>query len=175
MRRITDQPRQLEVDQAQADLGGGDLGAEHLRPADGDVLEQVGGVAVAAAPVANDGGGVLEQKRVMDKASVFVGIDVSKHRLDVYLRPSGESFAVDYGEEEVAALVERLAALEPMLVVLEATGGLEVRVAAALAAASLPVAVVNPRQVRSFARAMGRLAKTDRLEIPAIAHFAEAI
>ena len=111
----------------------------------------------------------------MDKVPAFVGIDVAKHRLDVHLRPSGESFAIDHGEEEVTALAERLVALEPTLVVLEATGGLEVRLAAALAAAGLPVAVVNPRQVRSFARAMGRLAKTDRLDAQAIARFAEAV
>ena len=112
----------------------------------------------------------------MDKIPVFVGIDVAKHRLEVHLRPSGESFTIDYREEEVAALVERrLLPLEPTLIVLEATGGLEVRLAAALAAAALPVAVVNPRQVRSFARAMGRLAKTDRLDAKVIAHFAEAV
>jgi transposase len=112
----------------------------------------------------------------MDKAALtFVGIDVAKHRLDVHLRPSGESLAIDHGEEEITALVERLVALEPTLVVLEATGGMEVRLAAALAAAGLPVAVVNPRQVRSFARAMGRLAKTDRLDAEAIACFAEAV
>jgi len=111
----------------------------------------------------------------MDKIPVFVGIDVAKHRLEVHLRPSGESFTIDYSEEEVAALVERLLPLEPTLIVLEATGGLEVRLAAALAAAALPVAVVNPRQVRSFARAMGRLAKTDRLDAEAIACFAEAV
>jgi transposase len=111
----------------------------------------------------------------MDKIPVFVGIDVAKHRLEVHLRPSGESFTIDYSEEEVAALVERLLPLEPTLIVLEATGGLEVRLAAALAAAGLPVAVVNPRQVRSFARAMGRLAKTDRLDAKAIACFAEAV
>jgi transposase len=112
----------------------------------------------------------------MDKAApTFVGIDVSKRRLDLHLRPSGEGFAIDHGEEEVAALVERLAALTPTLVVLEATGGLEVRLAAALAAAGLPVAVVNPRQVRAFARATGRLAKTDRLDAAAIARFAEAV
>src|SRR4051794_4529034 len=97
-----------------------------------------------------------QRSRVMDKLPVFVGIDVSKHRLDIHLRPSGEGFAVDYGEEEVAALVARLVALAPALVVLEATGGLEVGLAAALAAAGLPVAVVNPRQVRAFARATGR-------------------
>src|SRR3954447_7365780 len=72
-----------------------------------------------------------QRSRVMDKLPVFVGIDVSKHRLDIHLRPSGEGFAVDHGEEEVATLVARLVALAPALVVLEATGGLEVRPAAA--------------------------------------------
>jgi transposase len=112
----------------------------------------------------------------MDKAApVFVGVDVAKHRLDIHLRPSGESLTIDHDDENVAALVERLAALAPTLVVLEASGGMEVRLAVALAAAGLPVAVVNPRQVRSFARATGRLAKTDRLDAAAIAHFAEAV
>src|SRR4051812_10818223 len=111
----------------------------------------------------------------MDKAPTFVGIDVAKHRLDVHLRPSGASFTINHGEEEVVALIERLVALEPAPIVLEATGGMEVRLAAALAAAGLPVAVVNPRQVRSFARAISRLAKTDRLDAKAIAHFTEAV
>ncbi len=113
----------------------------------------------------------------MDKAPAptFVGIDVSKRRLDIHARPSGESFAFGYDDEGVTALIERLVALAPALVVLEATGGLEVRLAAALAAAGLPVAVVNPRQVRAFARAMGRLAKTDRLDAAVIARFAEAV
>src|SRR3954471_2078151 len=111
----------------------------------------------------------------MDKAPTFVGIDASKHRLDVHARPSGESFATDYDDEGVAGLVGRLAALAPALIVLEATGGLEVRLAAALAAAGLPVAVVNPRQVRAFARAAGRLARTARLDAEAIARFAEAV
>jgi transposase len=111
----------------------------------------------------------------MDKAPIFVGIDVSKHRLDIHLRPSGESFTVDHDDGNVAVLVERLVALAPALIVLEATGGMEVRLAAALAAAGLPVAVVNPRQVRAFARATGRLAKTDRLDAAAIARFAEAV
>src|SRR3954464_14615723 len=92
----------------------------------------------------------IQRNRVTDKAPTFVGIDVSKHRLDVKARPSGERFATDYDDEGVAGLVERLAALAPALVVLEATGGLEVRLAAALAAAGLPVAVVNPRQVRAL-------------------------
>src|SRR4051794_31416695 len=111
----------------------------------------------------------------MDKAPTFVGIDVSKHRLDVHARPSGESFATDYDDEGVAGLVGRLAALAPALVVLEATGGLEARLAAARAAPGLPVAVVTPRQVRAFARATGRLAETDRLDAEAIARFAEAV
>src|SRR5689334_6685357 len=111
----------------------------------------------------------------MDKPPTFVGVDVAKDRLDVHARPSGESLTVDHDEEGVAALVERLAALAPTLVVLEATGGMEVRLAAALAAAGLPVAAVNPRQVRAFARATGRLAKTDRLDAEVIARFAEAV
>jgi transposase len=111
----------------------------------------------------------------MDKVPLFVGIDVAKRRLDVHLRPSGEGFAIDHDEGKVTALAERLVALAPALVVLEATGGLEVRLAATLAAAGLPVAVVNPRQVRAFARATGRLAKTDRLDAAAIARFAEAV
>jgi transposase len=105
----------------------------------------------------------------------FVGIDVAKDRLDVHLRPSGQSFAVARDGEALAALVERLRGLAPALVVTEATGGYETVVASALAAAQLPLAVVNPRQIRDFARATGKLAKTDRLDAAAIAHFAEAI
>jgi len=105
----------------------------------------------------------------------LVGIDVSKDRLDVHLRPSGESFAVARDGDGLAALVERLQALAPALVVMEATGGYETIVASALGAAHLPLAVVNPRQIRAFARATGKLAKTDRLDAAAIAHFAEAI
>jgi transposase len=105
----------------------------------------------------------------------FVGIDVSKDRLDVHLRPCGESFAVARDGEALAGLVERLRGLAPALVVMEATGGYETVVASALGAAQLPLAVVNPRQIRAFARATGKLAKTDRLDAAAIAHFAEAI
>jgi transposase len=105
----------------------------------------------------------------------FIGIDVAKDKIDVHVRPGGESFAVARDGEALAALAERLAALAPALVVMEATGGYEVTVAAALAAAKLPLAVVNPRQIRDFARATGRLAKTDALDAAAIAHFAEAL
>jgi transposase len=108
-------------------------------------------------------------------AEQFVGIDVAKDRLDVQVRPSGETFAVARDGEGLAQLLERLRALVPQLIVLEATGGYETIVASALAAAQLPLAVVNPRQIRDFARATGKLAKTDRIDAAAIAHFAEAI
>jgi transposase len=106
---------------------------------------------------------------------VFVGIDVAKDRLDVHVRPSGEAFAVARDGEGLAALIERLRTLGARLIVLEATGGYEQVAAAALGAARLPLAVVNPRQVRDFARALGRLAKTDRLDAEAIALFAERV
>ena len=105
----------------------------------------------------------------------FVGIDVAKDRRDVHLRPSGEAFAVARDGEGLAQLVGRLQALAPHLVAMEATGGYETIVASAVAAAHLSLAVVNPRQIREFARATGKLAKTDRLDAAAIAHFAEAV
>jgi len=105
----------------------------------------------------------------------FIGIDVAKDRLDVHVRPGGESFAVARDGEGLAALVERLRTLAPTLVVMEATGGYEVVVASAVGAVRLPLAVVNPRQIRDFGRATGKLAKTDRLDAAAIAHFAEAV
>jgi transposase len=106
---------------------------------------------------------------------VFVGIDVSKDRLDVCVRPGGETFAVTRDDEGLANLVKRLRDLAPVLIALEATGGYETVVASALAAAGLPLAVINPRQIRDFARSTGKLAKTDRLDAAAIAHFAEAV
>lgn len=105
----------------------------------------------------------------MTKIERFIGIDVSKLRLDVHVQPGGEAFAVDNDEAGAARLVERLGADAVSLVVLEATGGLQERAAAALAAAGLYVAGVNPRQVRDFARATGRLAKTDRLDAAVLA------
>jgi transposase len=106
---------------------------------------------------------------------MYVGIDVAKDRLDVHIRPQGEAFSVARDGDGLAALTERVSALKPALIVMEATGGFEVTVAAALGAAKLPLAVVNPRQIRDFARATGKLAKTDALDAAAIAHFAEAI
>jgi transposase len=105
----------------------------------------------------------------------FVGIDVSKDRLDVHVVPSGRTFAAHRDGKGLEQLVGDLRQFAPALVVLEATGGLEITVAAALASANLPVAVVNPRQIRDFARATGRLAKTDALDAEAIARFAERI
>jgi transposase len=105
----------------------------------------------------------------------YIGIDVSKDRLDVHVRPSDETFAVGRDGEGLAALIERVGLLDPYLVVLEATGGFELTVAAALVAAGMPLAVVNPRQIRDFARATGQLAKTDALDAKAIARFAEMV
>lgn len=105
----------------------------------------------------------------------FVGIDVSKDRLDVHVQPVGPAFAVPRTGEALEQLLVELRALAPQLVVLEATGGFELTVAAALAGAKLPLAVVNPRQIRDFARATGRLAKTDALDAQVIALFAERI
>ena len=105
---------------------------------------------------------------------MFVGIDVSKDRLDVHLRPSAESFAVR-ATARGSSSSRALGRGWPELVVLEATGGFEITVAAALAAAGLPLAVVNPAQIRDFARATGRLAKTDRLDAEPIARFAEQV
>jgi len=106
---------------------------------------------------------------------VFVGIDVAKDHLDVHLRPSGEAFSLPHNADPFEELVTRLVGLAPELIVLEATGGFEAAVAAALASAGLRLAIVNPRQVRAFARAIGRLAKTDRLDAEVIALFAERV
>jgi transposase len=108
-------------------------------------------------------------------ATVFVGIDVAKAYLDVAARPSGVHERLPNDEEGVAHLVDRLRATRPTLVVLEATGGLEVPLTAALATAGLAVAVVNPRQVRDFAKAVGQLAKTDALDAHLLARFAEVV
>ena len=107
--------------------------------------------------------------------AVFVGVDISKDRLDVVLRPSEEHFVFENNSEGIVKVVFEMQKIEPQAVVLEATGGIEMPLAAALATAQLPVAVVNPRQVRDFAKATGRLAKTDRIDASILAHFAEAV
>jgi transposase len=111
----------------------------------------------------------------MSDVPCFVGIDVAKAQLDIALRPSGERWAVPNDASGVATLVDQLQVRHPILIVLEATGGLERAVTSALATAGLPVVVVNPRQVRDFARATGQLAKTDALDARALAHFADVI
>lgn len=106
--------------------------------------------------------------------AVYVGIDVSKDRLDTHVLPGGEAFAVARNGAGVAELVARLKALSPALIALEATGGFETIVAAGLAAAALPVVVVNPAQVRHYAQALGKRAKTDPIDALVIARFIEA-
>ena len=107
---------------------------------------------------------------------VYAGVDVSKGHLEVFVLPTGERFSVpndDSGVEELLARLDEPSS--PALVVLEATGGFERPVAAALAVSGLAVAVVNPRQARDFARATGKLAKTDRIDAESLARFAEAV
>ena len=111
----------------------------------------------------------------MTQESIFAGIDVAKDRLDLAIRPSGTVRTMAYDAAGISGLISELQSLEPSAIVLESTGGLELPLAGALAAASLPVVVVNPRQVRDFAKATGRLAKTDALDAQVIAHFAEAV
>jgi transposase len=106
---------------------------------------------------------------------VFVGIDVAQDHLDVHLLPAGEAFACPNDPAGIASLVGRLQAARPALIVLEATGGYQALVAAELTAADLPVAVVNPRQPRDFARALGLLAKTDAIDARVLALFAEKV
>ena len=111
----------------------------------------------------------------MEQEGIYVGIDVAKAQVDVAVRPTGDRWEVPHDEAGVRRLVSRLKTLEPVMVLLEASGGLELPLVAALAAEAVPVVVVNPRQVRDFARATGKLAKTDSLDAAAIAHFAEAV
>ena len=107
--------------------------------------------------------------------TVFVGIDVAKAHVDVHIHPTNEAFRVPRDATGLDHLVDRLRQFPPNLVVLEATGGFEQVVTATLAGAGLPVVIINPRQIRDFARATGRLAKNDRLDAEIIARFAAAI
>lgn len=111
----------------------------------------------------------------MESSSIFIGIDVSKAQLDIRVRPTGmrETFSND--KAGIKALVERLSGFKPTLIVLEATGNLERAVARALVSEAFPLTIVNPRQVRDFARATGRLAKTDKIDADVLAHFAEVV
>jgi transposase len=111
----------------------------------------------------------------MSAPQLFVGVDVAKAQLDIAVRPTGERWVVANDDAGIATLVARLQAVQPTLIVFEATGGYQRAVVAALAATGLPVAVINPRQARDFAKATGQLAKTDALDARALAHFAEAV
>ena len=111
----------------------------------------------------------------MEQHDIYVGIDVAKARVDVAIRPGGDRCEVSNDQAGIVALVAQMQQLNPVALVMEASGGLELPLVAALAAASLPVVVVNPRQVRDFAKATGRLAKTDSLDAAVLAHFAEAV
>lgn len=105
----------------------------------------------------------------------FVGIDVPKSTLDVCIEPAVQTLHVVYDETGIKQLVARLKEVSPTLIVMEATGGLEVRIATELASKGLPVAVINPRQARDFAKATGQLAKTDQVDAEVLAAFAKAI
>lgn len=106
---------------------------------------------------------------------VYAGVDVSQERLDVHIKPFGQSFSVPNTHNGLEELASHLPKGSAMTVVMEATGGLECLAAAFFASHSIPVAVVNPRQVRDFARATGRLAKTDAIDAEALALFGEAV
>ena len=111
----------------------------------------------------------------MKTTSQFVGIDISKQRLDVGVYPDGQHWEEANDEAGMIRITKQLSQLKPQLIVVEATGGLQQPLVASLAAASLPVVVVNPRQVRDFAKALGQLAKTDRIDAWVLARFAEAV
>ena len=111
----------------------------------------------------------------MRQEGVYIGVDVAKAHLDLAVHLSGDPWRVTNDDAGIKAVVTHFRELHPTLIVVEPTGGLELPLTAALAAAGLPVAVVNPRQVRDFAKATGRLAKTDRLDAQVLAHFAQAV
>ena len=109
------------------------------------------------------------------QVEIFVGIDVSKAQLDVAVHDQTISWQTDNTDTGIANLVQRLKGMNPTLIVLEATGGFELRLVAELATAQLPVVVTNPRRVRNFARSTGKLAKTDKLDAKMLAHFGAAL
>lgn len=111
----------------------------------------------------------------MEQSVIYVGIDVSKDRLDLAVHGKDKVSSFMNEEEGIVQTVKRIKELSPVLVVLEATGGIELPLVASLGAAEVPVAVVNPRQVRDFGKATGKLAKTDVLDAKVLAHFAAAV
>ena len=119
--------------------------------------------------------GQYSKELSMSQEPTYVGIDVAKEQIDIAVRPTGRSWSVPYNGVAVDELIVELGDLDPVTVITESTGGLELPLVAALAAASLPVVVVNPRQVRDFAKSTGQLAKTDRLDAQVLAYFGEAV
>ena len=111
----------------------------------------------------------------MEQESIHIGIDVAKEQVDIAVRSSDRTWSVSCEDDDVGTLLGKLQKLSPAAVILEATGGMEMPLVGALAAAFLPVAVVNPRQVRDFAKSTGQLAETDRLDARVLAHFGEAV
>jgi transposase len=111
----------------------------------------------------------------MHSEATFVGIDVSKDQLDVAIRPGEVQFRESNSDSGIQALMVHLLSLKPQLILLEATGGYEILAAASLRQAGLPAHIINPRQVRDFARSSGKLAKTDKIDAAVLAHFAEAL
>jgi len=107
--------------------------------------------------------------------SSFIGIDISKNTLDVHVLPEDKRYSYPYEPQKIKALIRKLKQLKPALIVMEATGGYELAVASKFAEAKLPVAVVNPRQIRDYARAIGKLAKTDAIDAYVIARFAQDV
>ena len=114
------------------------------------------------------------QLLIKPRILIFIGIDISKEHLDIAVRPTGQKWRMNNNETDISVLAQRLKTLAPKLIVVEATGGLEMPLANTLAAEALPLVIVNPRQVRDFAKAMGQLAKTDSIDADILAHFAEA-
>lgn len=111
----------------------------------------------------------------MDQQQVYIGIDVSKKHLDVSIRPGNDFFRVGNDDLGIADLIQRLVDLTPQLILLEASGGFETLAAASLRQADLPAQIINPRQVREFARSTGKLAKTDKIDASVLAHFAQLL
>lgn len=112
---------------------------------------------------------------ISSKELYYIGIDVSKAHLDVAIRPGGQAWQESNDLEGITRLVEKLVELRPALIVMEATGGYEMAAACSLGAKGLPVVVINPRQGRDFAKSLGRLAKTDKIDAGMLAHFGQSV
>jgi transposase len=160
---------------SQVKVTGAVAGARPKRPRDTKPVGERGSSPVVPSnPNSRLGRMASPLAQGRDQMDVFVGIDVAKDRLDVAVRPSGESFVVARTGAGISELTTKLTTLSAQIIAIEATGGFETVVAAALAAAQLPIVVVNPAQIRAFAQALGKRAKTDPIDAAVIAHFVEA-